>query len=85
MVGAATFKEAMRMGAEVYQNLKLVIKKKYGQDGKKPFLFFSTQEAATLLMRLITCRRGKGFMIEYLHWLKEYDISIDLNLSKDLS
>lgn len=31
-VGAATFKEAMRIGAEVYHNLKNVIKKKYGQD-----------------------------------------------------
>lgn len=31
-VGASTFKEAMRIGAEVYQNLKNVIKKKYGQD-----------------------------------------------------
>eukprot|EP01104_Vermistella_antarctica_P019118 TRINITY_DN7340_c0_g1_i1.p1 TRINITY_DN7340_c0_g1~~TRINITY_DN7340_c0_g1_i1.p1 ORF type:complete len:436 (+),score=146.96 TRINITY_DN7340_c0_g1_i1:142-1449(+) len=31
-VGAANFTEAMRMGAEVYQNLKLVIKAKYGQD-----------------------------------------------------
>lgn len=31
-VGASTFKEAMRMGAEVYHNLKNVIKKKYGQD-----------------------------------------------------
>uniref|UniRef100_A0A3B4A696 phosphopyruvate hydratase n=1 Tax=Periophthalmus magnuspinnatus TaxID=409849 RepID=A0A3B4A696_9GOBI len=31
-VGATTFKEAMRIGAEVYHNLKNVIKKKYGQD-----------------------------------------------------
>uniref|UniRef100_A0A8K9V2B1 phosphopyruvate hydratase n=1 Tax=Oncorhynchus mykiss TaxID=8022 RepID=A0A8K9V2B1_ONCMY len=31
-VGASTFKEAMRIGAEVYHNLKNVIKKKYGQD-----------------------------------------------------
>uniref|UniRef100_A0A672H1P4 phosphopyruvate hydratase n=1 Tax=Salarias fasciatus TaxID=181472 RepID=A0A672H1P4_SALFA len=31
-VGASTFKEAMRIGAEVYHNLKSVIKKKYGQD-----------------------------------------------------
>jgi enolase len=30
--GASSFTEAMRMGAEVYQNLKLVIKAKYGQD-----------------------------------------------------
>ncbi|KAL3675790.1 hypothetical protein R1sor_025738 [Riccia sorocarpa] len=30
--GAATFKEAMQMGSEVYHNLKSVIKKKYGQD-----------------------------------------------------
>ncbi|XP_059831275.1 enolase [Hypanus sabinus] len=31
-VGAATFKEAMRIGAEVYHNLKNVIKAKYGKD-----------------------------------------------------
>ncbi|CAL9071399.1 unnamed protein product [Musa textilis] len=31
-VGAASFKEAMKMGVEVYHNLKGVIKKKYGQD-----------------------------------------------------
>lgn len=31
-VGASSFKEAMRIGAEVYHNLKNVIKKKYGQD-----------------------------------------------------
>jgi len=31
-VGAATFAEAMRMGCEVYHNLKNLIKKKYGQD-----------------------------------------------------
>lgn len=31
-VGANSFKDAMRIGAEVYHNLKSVIKKKYGQD-----------------------------------------------------
>lgn len=31
-VGASTFREAMRIGAEVYAELKTVIKKKYGQD-----------------------------------------------------
>mmetsp|Transcript_38785 Transcript_38785/g.89714 ORF Transcript_38785/g.89714 Transcript_38785/m.89714 type:complete len:706 (-) Transcript_38785:121-2238(-) len=31
-VGASSFKEAMIVGAEVYHNLKSVIKKKYGQD-----------------------------------------------------
>merc|ERR1719183_2043644 len=30
--GASSFKEAMRIGAEVYHTLKGVIKKKYGQD-----------------------------------------------------
>jgi len=30
--GASTFKEAVRIGAEVYHNLKAVIKSKYGQD-----------------------------------------------------
>jgi enolase len=31
-VGAKSFREAVRMGAEVYHQLKAVIKKKYGQD-----------------------------------------------------
>lgn len=31
-VGASSFSEAMRMGVEVYHNLKNVIKEKYGQD-----------------------------------------------------
>jgi enolase len=31
-VGAKSFSEAMRMGAEVYQHLKKVIKDQYGQD-----------------------------------------------------
>ena len=31
-VGATSFKEAMRMGAEVYQHLKKVIHDKYGTD-----------------------------------------------------
>lgn len=31
-IGASSFTEAMRMGSEVYHNLKSVIKKKYGQD-----------------------------------------------------
>ncbi|XP_060201315.1 enolase-like [Lycium barbarum] len=31
-VGAANFKEAMKMGSEIYHHLKAVIKKKYGQD-----------------------------------------------------
>lgn len=31
-VGASSFKEAMRIGAEVYHNLKGVIKEKYGKD-----------------------------------------------------
>ena len=31
-VGASSFKEAMKMGSEIYHHLKAVIKKKYGQD-----------------------------------------------------
>lgn len=30
--GAPNFRESMRMGAEIYHNLKAVVKKKYGQD-----------------------------------------------------
>lgn len=31
-VGAESFRDAMRIGAEVYHNLKSVIKEKYGKD-----------------------------------------------------
>jgi len=31
-IGASSFEDAMKMGSEVYHNLKSVIKKKYGQD-----------------------------------------------------
>ena len=31
-VGAENFREAMRIGAEVYHNLKNINKKKYGKD-----------------------------------------------------
>lgn len=31
-VGAESFREALRMGAELYQTLRGVIKEKYGQD-----------------------------------------------------
>ena len=37
--GASSFKEAMRMGSEVYHILKSVIKGKYGQDGIIPRFF----------------------------------------------
>lgn len=29
-IGASSFKDAMKMGSEIYQTLKLLIKKKYG-------------------------------------------------------
>lgn len=32
VTGATSFREAMRIGCEVYHTLKSVIKKKYGQD-----------------------------------------------------
>ncbi|XP_030843024.1 enolase-like [Strongylocentrotus purpuratus] len=58
--GASSFKEAMRMGAEIYQNLKSVIKKKYGQDatnvgdegGFAPNIL-DNQEALNLIMEAI--------------------------------
>jgi len=38
--GASSFKEAMRIGSEVYHTLKGVIKKKYGQDGSISLYFY---------------------------------------------
>ena len=59
-VGAESFKEAMRIGAEVYQTLKNVIKKKYGinavnvgdEGGFAPD-FSSTTEALDVLTSAI--------------------------------
>jgi enolase len=31
-IGASSFKEAMKMGSEVYHNLKMIIKQKYGPE-----------------------------------------------------
>ena len=45
-VGASTFKEAMVIGAEVYHNLKSVIKKKYGQDAARQQLAFAAMKSA---------------------------------------
>lgn len=33
--GGTNFREAMHIGAEVYNNLKNIIKKKYGKDATK--------------------------------------------------
>lgn len=59
-VGASNYREALRMGAEVYQNLKVVIKKKYGRDainvgdegGFAPNLS-KTKEAIELILEAI--------------------------------
>ena len=58
--GAKSFSEAMQIGAEVYHNLKSVIKKKYGQDatnvgdegGFAPNIQ-SNKEGVTLLIEAI--------------------------------
>ena len=59
-VGASTFREALQLGAEVYHNLKNVIKEKYGLDatnvgdegGFAPNIQDNT-EALSLLMEAI--------------------------------
>ena len=59
-VGASSFSEAMRIGAEVYQNLKIIIKDKYGinqinvgdEGGFAPD-FKSTEEALDVLKSAI--------------------------------
>jgi len=42
-IGAASFKEAMKMGSEIYQTLKALIKQKYGSKSKNSSknLFFT--------------------------------------------
>lgn len=64
-VGAETFKEAMQIGCEIYQSLKKVTKKRYGQDavnvgdegGFAPPIK-NNQEGIELLMDAIHCHPG---------------------------
>ena len=66
--GASTFSEAMRMGAETYQCLKSVIKKKYGQDatnvgdegGFAPNIQ-SNKEALELIKVCIFCLKTRDY------------------------
>lgn len=37
---AKSFHEAMKIGSEIYQNLKIIIKNKFGQDGEFHITFF---------------------------------------------
>lgn len=63
-VGAATFKNAMEIGAEVYHNLKSVIKKKYGQDacnvGDEGGFAPSVQDNVEALDVLMTAIKNSG-------------------------
>ena len=56
-VGASSFSEALRMGAEVYHNLKSGIKKKYGQAGalRRPCLNLTHFLLGGLLQCIISC------------------------------
>lgn len=60
-VGASSFSEAMRMGAEVYHNLKSGIKKKYGQAGtprQHCLQFVCLSPEAWLCVRRAACQQG---------------------------
>ena len=52
LTGASSFSEAMKIGTEVYHNLKAVIKKKYGQDGENPFFMYVIKMYAILAAAL---------------------------------
>lgn len=45
-ISASSFSECMKMGTEVYHSLKMIIKSKYGQNGKS-FSFWISHFAAT--------------------------------------
>ena len=72
-VGAKTFREALRMGAEVFHALKEVLKKRglstaVGDEGGFAPDITNEEEAIQLIMEAITkagysCGRGKQFMI----------------------
>merc|ERR1719482_2543954 len=64
--GAASFKNAMQIGAEVYHTLKNVIKKKYGQDacnvGDEGGFAPSVQDNDEALDVLMTALKGSGHL-----------------------
>jgi len=57
--GAKSFTEAMQIGTEVYHNLKNVIKKKYGTDGKK--IIFYKYEKMLILFKATNVGDEGGF------------------------
>merc|ERR1740130_1978645 len=65
-VGAATYKDAMIIGAEVYHTLKNVIKKKYGQDacnvGDEGGFAPSVQDNSEALDVLMTALKASGHL-----------------------
>lgn len=65
-VGASSFSEAMRMGAEVYHNLKSGIKKKYGQarTPRQPCLQpTSLSPEARYPVRCAACQQGAEYPV----------------------
>ena len=65
-VGASSFSEAMRMGCEVYHNLKSIIKKKYGKNGfsssgkRSSSGAWSEEKAFLLSLSLLRAERAKS-------------------------
>ncbi|KMZ63068.1 Phosphopyruvate hydratase [Zostera marina] len=94
-VGASSFKEAMKMGVEVYHNLKSVIKKKYGQDatnvGDEGGFAPSIQENKEGLDLLKTAIEKAGYTgkvvigmdVAASEFYNEMDKTYDLNFKED--
>ncbi|XP_044968848.1 enolase 1-like [Hordeum vulgare subsp. vulgare] len=93
--GAASFKEAMKMGVEVYHHLKSIIKKKYGQDstnvgdegGFAPNIQ-ENKEGLELLKAAIAKAgyTGKvviGMDVDASEFYSEKDQTYDLNFKED--
>ncbi|KAJ6817197.1 enolase [Iris pallida] len=96
-VGASSFKEAMKMGVEVYHNLKSVIKKKYGQDatnvGDEGGFAPNIQENKEGLELLKTAIAKAGYTgkvvigmdVAASEFYNEKDKTYDLNFKEELS
>ena len=99
-VGAESFSEAMRIGAEVYQNLKNIIKSKYGinqinvgdEGGFAPD-FKTTEEALDVLTEAIEKAGYKGKIVLgmdvaasefYDEESKKYNLKFKSNTEKEL-
>ena len=62
-IGAESFTEAMRIGAETYHTLKKVIKEKYGLDGETVLMIFIMTREKQYLWPVLYCKHWFTFSL----------------------